>query len=53
MIGCINNVPNSILYHVNVWFVIELVSTLLLSYIPSPMVRNDKSTLQQSIPAGT
>jgi hypothetical protein len=40
MISYIDNTTNDILLHVNIWFDVELVNVLLLSYSPRPVVKN-------------
>jgi hypothetical protein len=45
MIGCIDNVIHGILFHVNIWFGIELVNLLLPSYTPRPVIRDGTSAL--------
>jgi hypothetical protein len=52
MIGCIHNAVSGILVHVNIWFGIELVNLLLMSYAPKPVVRKSRSTLTLNRPAG-
>jgi hypothetical protein len=52
-IGCIHNVANGILLHINIWFAIELAHLLLLSCASRPVVRNTTSTLTVNKPART
>jgi hypothetical protein len=53
MINCIDNIAKDILLHVAIWFDIELVNLLLLSYTPKPMVRNGVSILPLTSSART
>jgi hypothetical protein len=43
-ISYIDNATNDILLHVKIFFGIELVNLILLSYTTRPVVRNDTST---------
>jgi hypothetical protein len=44
MISYIDNASNHILFHINIWFGIELMNLLLVSYTPKPVVRNGTTT---------
>jgi hypothetical protein len=44
VISYIDNATNDILLIINIWFTIEMMNLLLLSYNPEPLVENSTTT---------